>query len=78
MPPGPEAGRFPDRTPGVVAPTNSKGTKSMAFEIDLENVRLRINDLYGALLTERVERLELEKTAKNKIRGQRCERSRSA
>jgi hypothetical protein len=50
----------------------------MAFEIDLENVRLRINDLYGALLTERVERLELEKTAKNKIRGQRCERSRSA
>jgi ribosomal protein S16 len=63
---------------GVVAPTNLKGTKSMTREINIDEARLRIDNLYGALLTERVERLELEKTAKNKNGGRRCERSRSA
>lgn len=50
----------------------------MTLEINIDEARLRIDNLYGALLTERVERLELEKTAKNKNGGRRCERSRSA
>jgi hypothetical protein len=45
--------------------------------INLDEIRQRIDGLYGALLIEHVARLELE-TPKNRIRGQRCVRLRSA
>jgi hypothetical protein len=47
----------------------------MTTNLDPDDVRQRINDLYAALLTERAARLEAESQNLNgngKRRGQRC------